>query len=113
MCIRDSYCAEHIQQQKAYLSIGSLGGGNHFIEIDHNEDTDEYYLVIHSGSRHLGLEVATWYQKIAINSRTEKIPPDLAYVYGTDFEKYIHDTMIMEHFANLNRKAIALSLIHI
>lgn len=103
----DLYCAEHIQQQKAYLSIGSLGGGNHFIEIDHNEDTDEYYLVIHSGSRHLGLEVATWYQKIAINSRTEKIPPDLAYVYGTDFEKYIHDTMIMEHFANLNRKAIA------
>lgn len=103
----DLYCAEHIQQQKGYRSIGSLGGGNHFIEINHNENTDEYYLVIHSGSRHLGLEVANWYQKIAINSRIEKIPPDLAYVQGEDFEKYIHDMIIMEHFADLNRKTIA------
>ena len=36
-------------------SIGSLGGGNHFIEIDKSDD-DEYYLVIHSGSRNLGVK---------------------------------------------------------
>ena len=101
------YCAEHVQQQKGYRSIGSLGGGNHFIEIDHDENTDEYYLVIHSGSRHLGLEIANWYQKIAIASRTEKIPPDLAYVHGEDFEKYIHDMIIVGHFADLNRKTMA------
>lgn len=45
-------------------SIGSLGGGNHFIEIDKSDDGD-YYLVIHSGSRNLGTQVADYYQNIA------------------------------------------------
>lgn len=45
-------------------SIGSLGGGNHFIEIDKSDD-DEYYLVIHSGSRNLGVQIADYYQNLA------------------------------------------------
>jgi len=45
-------------------SIGSLGGGNHFIEIDKSDDED-YYLVIHSGSRNLGVQVAEYYQDLA------------------------------------------------
>ena len=45
-------------------SIGSLGGGNHFIEIDESDDGDKY-LVIHSGSRNLGTQVADYYQKLA------------------------------------------------
>ena len=48
----------------AYRSIGSLGGGNHFIELDRDDDGD-LWLVIHTGSRHLGLEVAKHYQELA------------------------------------------------
>ncbi len=51
---------------KLYCSLGTLGGGNHFIEIDVDED-GEYYLVIHTGSRNLGQQVATVYQKLAID----------------------------------------------
>lgn len=45
-------------------SVGTLGGGNHFIEIDKAED-GEKYLVIHSGSRNLGTQVADYYQELA------------------------------------------------
>lgn len=45
-------------------SIGSLGGGNHFIEIDKDEN-DNKYLVIHTGSRNLGVQVAKYYQDMA------------------------------------------------
>ena len=58
-------CARHIRMENALLSLGSLGGGNHFIEADRGED-GEIYLVIHSGSRHLGLEVAAYYQSQAV-----------------------------------------------
>jgi len=47
-------------------SIGTLGGGNHFIEIDMDPETGNKYLVIHSGSRNLGTQVASLYQKLAI-----------------------------------------------
>lgn len=49
------------------LSLGTLGGGNHFIEVSKN-DKDEYFLIIHSGSRNLGKQVATHYQNLAIES---------------------------------------------
>ena len=55
-------CAKHVQIGKAELSIGTLGGGNHFIEADKDEDGN-IYIVIHSGSRHLGLEIANYYQE--------------------------------------------------
>ena len=47
------------------LSIGSLGGGNHFIEVD-KDDEGKFYVVIHSGSRHLGVAVCEYWQNIAI-----------------------------------------------
>lgn len=50
---------------RAYRSIGTLGGGNHFIEVDKTED-GVYWLVIHSGSRNLGLNVANLYQNIGL-----------------------------------------------
>lgn len=62
------------EENNALLSIGTLGGGNHFIEVDTN-DNGELYLVIHSGSRHLGKAVATYYQKAAhdeLSSRFNK-----------------------------------------
>ncbi len=56
------HCFEHINPLRAEKSLGTLGGGNHFIEAD--KDTHgNIYIVIHSGSRHLGLEVAKFYQE--------------------------------------------------
>lgn len=54
-------CARHVKLLRAQRSIGTLGGGNHFIEVDQGED-GALYLVVHSGSRHLGSEVALYYQ---------------------------------------------------
>lgn len=51
-------------------AIGSLGGGNHFIELD-KDDEDNVYLVIHTGSRNLGKQVAEIYQKRAIKHMTD------------------------------------------
>ncbi len=56
------HCAEKVHIERAYHSIGTLGGGNHFIEVDRDEE-GALYLVVHSGSRHLGLEVAMHYQE--------------------------------------------------
>jgi RNA-splicing ligase RtcB len=64
--IEQLYCFEHINAIKAERSIGTLGGGNHFIEVDKGSD-DKIYLVVHSGSRHLGLQVAKYYQEEAYN----------------------------------------------
>jgi RNA-splicing ligase RtcB len=55
------HCRKHVDTRRGELSLGTLGGGNHFIEVDKGED-GALYLVIHSGSRRLGLEVATYYQ---------------------------------------------------
>ena len=60
----DLYCIDHIDLLRAEKSLGTLGGGNHFIEADKGEDSS-IYIVIHSGSRHLGLEVAKYYQEEA------------------------------------------------
>jgi RNA-splicing ligase RtcB len=60
-------CAAKVNRKLAYRSIGTLGGGNHFIEVDKDADGN-LYLVIHSGSRHLGLEVAQYYQEEAFRA---------------------------------------------
>ena len=127
---------------RAYRSIGSLGGGNHFIEVDKDND-GHLYLVIHSGSRHLGVQVADYYQdaaywqlsgkkkqninaviaelkaqgrhkeisetvkKLKVDLTESEIPRDMAYVSGLLFDDYIHDMRITQHFAMLNRKAMA------
>lgn len=132
-------CFKHIDHKRALLSIGTLGGGNHFIEVDKDDDGN-LYVVIHPGSRHLGLEVAEYYQKLAYKRIVEKtsqesntliekmkkeghakfiekrlkklkkqeckIPKELAYVEGKDFEDYIHDMKIVQHFAEINRQAM-------
>lgn len=55
------YCYDHINALKAEKSLGTLGGGNHFIEAN-KDSKGNIYIVVHSGSRHLGLEVANYYQ---------------------------------------------------
>ena len=92
-------CKKHVNIPLAEISIGTLGGGNHFIEVD-RDDEDNLYLVIHTGSRHLGLEVANYYQNLAGGG-------ELDYLSGSDFDDYIHDMKIVQEFAQFNRDAIA------
>ena len=64
--LEDLHCREHLRGGDYFeRSIGTLGGGNHFIEVDVDED-GHHYLVLHSGSRNLGKQVADYYQQLAI-----------------------------------------------
>ncbi|GAE89671.1 RNA-splicing ligase RtcB [Acetivibrio straminisolvens] len=134
--LEELVCKKHINMNRAKLSIGTLGGGNHFIEV--NKDSEgNLYLVVHSGSRHLGKQVAEYYQDLGYKelvSKTEEIkaiierlkaegrekeiqkeikkvkPPQinkqLAYVQGKSYEDYLADMKLVQKFAVLNRKAI-------
>lgn len=64
-------CQKHVDLGRAILSIGSLGGGNHFIEIGKSSLNDELYLVIHSGSRKLGGDTCKYYQDRAFQNANE------------------------------------------
>lgn len=57
-------CVRDVDLERAYKSIGTLGGGNHFIEVNKDDDGN-IYLVVHSGSRHLGIDIAKHYQERA------------------------------------------------
>ncbi len=64
--INELYCLRELKESKKFnRAIGTLGGGNHFIEID-IDDEDNKYLVIHTGSRNLGKQVADYYQDLAV-----------------------------------------------
>ena len=66
------HCYRNLKDSKRLeRSLGTLGGGNHFIEIDADENGDKY-LIIHSGSRNLGTQVANFYQGIAIDLQIGK-----------------------------------------
>ena len=112
--LNDLYCyneAIKYKRDKIIRAIGSLGSGNHFIEID-EDNSDEKYLMIHTGSRHLGIDVCEYYQNIAeTNSLDENIPKNLSYLTGSDRDRYLHDMRICQRFAELNRFIIAKELL--
>lgn len=63
-----------VDTDRAFKSLGTLGGGNHFIEL--NRDNNDLWLVVHTGSRHLGIEVCKYYQELAykkLNNRDDII----------------------------------------
>lgn len=143
-----------VDVDKAFKSLSSLGGGNHFIEID-RDSRGNLWLVVHTGSRHLGIEVCEYYQNRAyeklqesakggslkqlINStiselktahrekeiskqiekikadyereNNTKVPRELAYLTGQDFDDYIHDMQLTQQHAAINRKCIADTII--
>lgn len=113
---------------RAKTALGTLGGGNHFIEA-----YDGGYLAVHSGSRNIGYKVAAYYQSLAekrikeqnykvLKEKITEIPPkerenwiktnkisvsrDLCYLAGEDMRDYLHDIAIMQEFAVANRKAM-------
>lgn len=141
---RDSRIDELIGYPGDYMycqrSLGSVGAGNHFVELD-KDDEGNLYLVIHSGSRNPGSNICKWYQDKAYKRlkqkyqtvidgiirhyhqtgqtdrieeeiekyKTETAEPiyELSYVEGELFDNYLHDMKILQHYADLNRKAIA------
>jgi len=106
--IDDFHCAGHLNRQKALLGLGSLGGGNHFIEIDRDED-DRLYLIIHSGSRHLGGEIADYYMRTAqkeLRARDFDVPYELVWAQGQTGRAYAEDVKRAAAYASLNRRII-------
>lgn len=118
------------------LSLGSLGGGNHFIEIATDEDGG-FWLTVHSGSRNLGVQVAKYHQKKAersmLNVEVDKIiaefkaagkekdiekaikeakaplagiTKDLSFLTGDKLDQYLNDLVLAQKFAHLNRKTM-------
>ena len=134
------HCFEYIDHDKAQLSMGTLGGGNHFIEVDKDEE-GKLYLVVHTGSRNLGMEVATHYQNMAekysrkmesdalierlkASGRENQIQEELSklksgfshnrnmsYLQNDLFKMYIDDMKLVQQFATLNRQAITETII--
>ncbi len=98
-------CVRHIRMNKALCGIGSLGGGNHFIELDRGKDG--HYLIIHSGSRHLGVEVEQFYHGLAYEHSKENAPYELSYLEDSILEDYLHDMKIVQEYATINRRAVA------
>ena len=102
-------CYKGINARKANRSVGTLGGGNHFIEVDRDED-GVLYLVVHSGSRHLGMEVADYYlrtgQKEMQMKKQGYAPYEMTCLTGELMDDYLHDIKIIQEFAALNREAI-------
>ena len=110
----DALHAPMKDRRRVELSLGSLGGGNHFIELNQDE-TGKLYLIIHSGSRSLGQDVAKYHQKKAVElwlekkNHTEKgeyVDPEFAYLTGKDMQHYLDDVLIAQKYAHLNRKAM-------
>lgn len=102
------HCIRHINVEKAEKSLGTLGGGNHFIELDRGNDGC-MYLVVHTGSRHLGEEVAEYYTKLAnsrLREKGRKIPYYMSYLEGEDKKAYMEDVQIIQRYAQCNRQII-------
>ncbi len=103
------HCYKAIDERKANLSIGTLGGGNHFIEVDRDSD-GSFYIVIHSGSRHLGVEVTEYYLKQGQHESQMKKKGHASYemtcLEGDLLQSYLHDLAIIQEFAKANREAM-------
>ena len=92
-------------------NLGTLGGGNHFIEVQAGDD-GRVWLMIHSGSRHLGNIIARYYNSLALslNTRWNALIPskDLAFlpVASAEGKNYIHDMNFALAYARENRRQI-------
>ena len=93
--LSELYCFRDLRDSKRLeRSIGTLGGGNHFIEVD-TDDIGDKYLIIHSGSRNLGKQVADYYQNLAIEL-----------MQGKDKLYEMQNKLIAEYKAKGKRKEI-------
>ena len=89
---------------RIYASLGSLGGGNHFIEIDADENNNRW-LLVHSGSRIFGANTAEYHENLALQE-TEPDSP-IKYLSGKYKDDYLADLSIVQHYAKVNRALMA------
>lgn len=97
-----------MNKEKAVLPLGTLGGGNHFIELD-TDDEGFIYVVVHLGSRRLGKEVAEHYMREGqkqLKAKGINILYEFTYLEGQLMEDYLHDVHGVRGFAMLNREII-------
>ena len=85
-----------ISLDRTIKSIGSLGSGNHFIELGKSQLTGDYGFTVHSGSRQFGYKVCQYWQKKAGKGV-------LAYLTGDDMFGYLSDMVLAQKYADLNR----------
>lgn len=104
MNLDDFLVSDQIDEETFYTSIGTLGGGNHFISLEASEEGNVYPL-IHSGSRNVGHTVATTYQTIADNEAPGANAGE-GFVIGKSFEHYLHDLHLSQKYARQNRQAM-------
>ena len=94
--------------ERVFASLGTLGGGNHFIEIDIDENHNRW-LLIHSGSRIMGAHTADYHETLALRE-TEADSP-IKYLSGNYANNYLADMRIVQHYALVNRALIAQSIV--
>lgn len=104
-CLRS---VSHVQTERAVRALGTLGGGNHFIElgrVGHNR----LMLAVHSGSRILGAQVYEWYMRQGrekFRSSGVDVPYEMTWLNGSLLDDYLEDMRIVCRFAELNRRAL-------
>ena len=117
--VRDTYCKkvpdklrDSIKQVSEKIgsdagrnikAVGSLGGGNHFIEVGKDSE-DNLWLTIHSGSRKFGLDIATYHQNIAKGITSNR--QGLDFLLGVDRDAYFRDMRVAQDMATANRLVI-------
>lgn len=97
-------------KRKIERSMGTLGGGNHFIELDEDEEGRQY-LVVHTGSRNLGLQTTEHHQAVAKATCAAEVPDDLKYLGGDLSAAYLADMHNCQRFSIQNRKAIIAQIV--
>jgi RNA-splicing ligase RtcB len=93
--------------ERIFASLGTLGGGNHFIEVDRDEDNNRW-LLIHSGSRILGARTAEYHEVVALRETPDESP--LKYLCDTFADDYLADMRLVQRYALVNRVLMAMSI---
>lgn len=108
----DSMCVVSRQYKSALHQLGTLGGGNHFIELQKDQD-GWMWVMIHSGSRNIGLQVAEYYDKIAKHLDAQwfsRVNPDIDLAFlpvgSKEFKDYWKEMEYCVQFALANRQLI-------
>lgn len=96
-----------IEERVFYNSIGTLGGGNHFIEIGQSKGDGSHYLTIHSGSRNFGLKVCNFHTR---RMKPSKKMSQEQLLEGEDMFNYLVDMVIAQTYAEFNHKVMADSI---
>lgn len=131
----DGVCSEiGIDPNRVKRSIGTLGGGNHFIEVGKDE-SGSLWLTVHTGSRNFGLQIAKYHQNIAVENlkaskvdlsnippkereaylkrqQKECVPKGMEYLEGRAAQKYLDHVKVAQEFADWNRVEIITNILN-